>query len=91
MARSRKPVDELVGTIMDVRIDERPRRDPLISLLITERDGTGQNDAWYTVLPALGVRLLALAEKDPLKGSERTFRLDPQWTIVQVLPAPPKK
>lgn len=91
MARNRKPVDELVGTIMDARIDERPRRDPLISLLITERCGTGQNDAWYTVLPALGVRLLSLAEKDPLKGSERTFRLDLQWTIVQVLPAPPKK
>ena len=59
-----------------MRIDERPRRDPLISLLFTELDGTGTNDAWYTVHPALGVRLLVLAEKDPLKGSERTFRLD---------------
>lgn len=55
---------------MDVRIGERPRCDQLISVLITERDGAGQNDAWCIVCPALGVWLLALLQSSAPASNE---------------------
>ena len=86
--KAKGPPERIVGLIESVRVEERPRRDPLVSLLITVVGGDGTGDGWFLVDPPLGVRLLALAEKEPLLGATRQFTIDDAGTIISVLVVP---
>jgi len=78
----RAPVETVVGTIREVRVEPRPRRDPLISLLVSLRAEDGGRDEWCLVATPLAPRLLALHERESLVGLRRRLQLDAQGHVV---------
>lgn len=80
----RAPVESIVGTIREVRIEPRPRREPLISLLVSLRTEDGGGDEWCRVSGPLAPRLLALHEQESLIGLRRSLQLDADGNVVAV-------
>lgn len=76
------PVESVVGTIREVRVEPRPRRDPLISLLVSLRAEDGGRGEWCRVAASLAPRLLALHERESLVGLQRCLQLDAEGNVV---------
>jgi hypothetical protein len=76
------PVETVVGTIREVRVEPRPRRDPLISLLVSLRAADGGRDEWCRVAAPLAPRLLAVHERESLVGLYRSLQLDAEGCVV---------
>ena len=76
------PVESIVGTIREVRVEPRPRRNPLISLLVSVRPEDGGSDEWCVVAASLAPRLLALHERESLVGLPRSLQLDREGCVV---------